>query len=274
MPELPEVQTVRSQIDRVLPLTIEKVEYSQVAESILNPKHREFSPRGRTIESTHRVGKLLILNLDQEKKILSHFGMSGGWRISREKVTQKHTHVQFTTKDQSGQKLYLAYVDPRRFGNMLFLNQESSAKYMQKLGVDIGSPEFTSEYIFSVLKKYPERSLKAFLLDQKYFAGCGNYIACEICALAGIRPMRKAGKVSKLEAQRIQEATGRVLNAQIENNGLTFSGGYVDAFGEKGEGLSNLVVFAQERCGLCKKSAVKKVVLAQRGTYYCPRCQK
>lgn len=274
MPELPEVQTVRQQIDVCLPLKIEALTTSPVVESILKKRDREFNPVGLTIESTNRLGKLLIFNLPEGKKIMSHFGMSGGWRISKMLVVEKHTHVQFKTTDNRGNTIYLAYVDPRRFGNMLFLNGDSAQKYMQKLGVDISGPDFTAEYISSVLKKYPERQLKPFLLDQKYFAGCGNYIACEICARAGIRPTRKAGKITREECERIRIATQEVLDGSLKTNGMTFSGGYVDANGERGEGVSNLVVFYQDTCRLCLKGKVKKIVLAQRGTYYCPKCQK
>jgi formamidopyrimidine-DNA glycosylase len=273
-PELPEVQTVRTQIETVLPLTIEAVETSAVVESILKKKDRQFDPQKETIASTDRIGKLLILNLASGNKILSHFGMSGGWRIGNKKILEKHTHVQFQTANNNNETLYLAYVDPRRFGNMLFLTPQKAAQYMAKLGVDIGSSAFTPEYILQTLKKYPERQIKPFLLDQKYFAGCGNYIACEICALAGIRPTRKAKSLKLADAVRIAQATEAVLSGQIKNQGLTFSGGYTDAFGDKGGGLSSLVVFHQETCGLCKKSKVKKILLAQRGTYYCPACQK
>ncbi len=274
MPELPEVQTVRQQIHERLPLKIERMETSAVVESILKKRDREFDPVGATIESTDRVGKLMILKLDGGRQIMSHFGMSGGWRLSAAPVVEKHTHIQFATCTPKGEKIYLAYVDPRRFGNMLFLMPTRAREYVAKLGVDISSPTFTADYIYEKLRRYPERQLKVFLLDQKFFAGIGNYIACEICALAGIRPTRRAGKISRLEAEKIRQAAVAVIEGQIKHQGLSFSGGYSDAFGNNGGGLSSLVVFHQDTCGLCKKSKVKKIVLAQRGTYYCPTCQR
>ena len=74
--------------------------------------------------------------------------------------------------------------------------------------------------------------------------------------------------------RRIILATKSVLEGSIKSNGMTFSGGYADTKGEKGEGVQNLVVFYQKVCGLCKTNTIKKIVLAQRGTYYCPHCQK
>lgn len=269
MPELPEVETIRRQLVEELPFKIKKVEYSPVVKSILKEESKDFNPKGCEVNWISRKGKLLIFELEDGKYILSHFGMSGGWRISDKKIVEKHTHVQFT-----GVKKFLAYVDPRRFGNMYFYKEKKAKAYIDRLGVDISSPEFTTEYIYEILKRFPNKQLKPFLLDQAYFSGSGNYIACEICARAGIRPTRRCGKVTLKEAQKIKDATDSVINNSIENQGQTFSGGYADATGDKGQGVMNLVVFYQKQCGLCNKSKVKKIVLAQRGTYYCPKCQK
>jgi len=271
MPELPEVETIRQQLEKKTPFTVKKMELSPVVKSIL--KEREFNPEGKTISHVKRKGKLLDLNVDDDLHILSHLGMSGGWRISKSKVLEKHTHVQFCGLDKKGKPLYLAYVDPRRFGYMYFLKDKSAQVHLDKLGVDIASPEFDAEYVYMILKKYPNRQLKVHLLDQSFFAGCGNYIASEICARAGIRPTRRCGKVTRKECDAIVRATGEVLNPIMESNGLTFSGGYSDTSGEKGDGVKHLVVFWQKECQMCG-GVVKKITLAQRGTFYCPNCQK
>ncbi|MBK26785.1 MAG: hypothetical protein CME70_22480 [Halobacteriovorax sp.] len=271
MPELPEVETIRQQLEKKTPFTVKKMELSKVVKSIL--KDREFNPEGKTISHVKRKGKLLDLHVDDDLHILSHLGMSGGWRISKTKVLEKHTHVQFCGSDKKGKPLFLAYVDPRRFGYMYFLKDKSAQVHLDKLGVDIASDEFDAEYVHMILKKYPNRQLKVHLLDQSFFAGCGNYIASEICARAGIRPTRRCGKVTKKECADIVRATGEVLNPIMESNGLTFSGGYSDTSGEKGDGVKHLVVFWQKECQMCG-GEVKKITLAQRGTFYCPKCQK
>jgi formamidopyrimidine-DNA glycosylase len=273
MPELPEVETIRRQLSTHLPLEIENVSYSKVSESILKKKDRGFDPKGKTITEIKRKGKLMDFVLSGEHHILSHLGMSGSWRVWQKREDVPHSHIILEGKNSKG-PLVFAYVDPRRFGNMYFVDQGKAQFHLQKLGVDIGSADFTPEYIHQACQRYPERQIKAFLLDQAFFAGCGNYIACEICARAGIRPTRKCQKITRDDAAKIKAATISVLEGQIESNGLTFQGGYTDTSGEKGEGLSQLVVFHQVTCGLCKKGKVKKIVLAQRGTYYCPRCQK
>lgn len=272
MPELPEVQTIRRQLSDYLPLKIVAETYSSVVASCLKERDRMFAPKGRTIESIRRKGKLLAFDLDDRSVIYSHLGMSGTWRVSREPLAIKHTHVEFKAKNRAGEIIYLCYVDPRRFGNLYYLKGERREEKWSELGVDIGSPEFTEEYIQQTLKRYPARELKPFLLDQKYFAGVGNYIACEICARAGIRPTRRAGKVTKAECVKLLKATQSVLEDTIKTGGTTFSGGYQDANGDKGEGVLNLVVFWQETCQMCG-GPVKKIELKGRGTFYCPKCQ-
>lgn len=274
MPELPEVETVRQQLSAALPLTILEEEMSTVINSLLKPQHHQFSPVGMVLREILRKGKLMTMVFSDDHYLLSHFGMSGGWRISEKKILEKHTHLQFKCQTKKGKTLYLAFVDPRRFGHLFFFNKENAQKKWNALGVDISTSEFNFEYLKPVLKKFPEKQLKPFLLDQKYFAGVGNYIASEICARAGIRPTRRNKLISDLEIHKIITATKIVIDGTLKTKGTTFSGGYADASGEKGLGVQHLVVFYQEVCQLCCKTPVTKIVLAGRGTYYCPNCQK
>jgi formamidopyrimidine-DNA glycosylase len=210
----------------------------------------------------------------EDHYLLSHFGMSGGWRLSESKILEKHTHLQFKCETKNRKHLYLAFVDPRRFGHLFFFNKENAEKKWNELGVDISTPDFTFDYLKKTLKRFPEKQIKPFLLDQKYFAGVGNYIASEICARAGIRPTRRNKLIREHEISKILEATKIVIDGTLKTKGTTFSGGYADASGEKGGGVQHLVVFYQEVCQLCFKTPVTKIILAQRGTYYCPQCQK
>lgn len=115
--------------------------------------------------------------------------------------------------------------------------------------------------------------LKVHLLDQKLFAGSGNYIASEICARAKILPTRLNKDIKKSEFPKILKAIHTVLDGSLTSGGTTFQS-YRDSTGEKGKGVEHLVVYNQKICQMCKKTPVKKIILAQRGTYYCPNCQK
>jgi formamidopyrimidine-DNA glycosylase len=270
MPELPEVETIRKQLISYLPVKITRITYSSHVNSIL--KTRMFSPLNKTIADIERKGKLLNFVFSDNTHMLSGLGMSGGWRISPSMVREKHTHMQFTCHGQRG-RIYLAYVDPRRFGNCHFADQATAASILARLGTDVGSPSFTASYVTTICRAHPGREIKPLLLDQSCFAGVGNYIACEVLAHARIHPTKLAGTLTPQHHRQIVAAMKLVLSGSLKTNGLTFSGGYIDANGNSGNALNTLVVFHQKTCGLCHRSDVVKITLKGRGTYFCPRCQ-
>lgn len=276
MPELPEVETVRTQIHHQLPLVIEDEYRSKEIHSLLRKAKspEAFSPVGKILTSARRHGKVLILDFEQAGTLLVGLGMSGGWRLSHQLIQEKHTHLQWKARNQKGATIYLGYVDPRRFGSLAFLTKQEAETRLAKIGVDVSSPEFNLNYLNQVIKRHPERQIKPFLLEQKYFAGVGNYIACEMCAHAGIRPTRRLKTLTQNERALLIASTPKVLQGSTEAGGMTFSGGYKDTSGSDGGGLAHLVVFYQKVCQLCRQTPVKKIVLAARGTYYCPNCQR
>lgn len=267
MPELPEVETIKTQLSHYLPFKIMSV--SSTPELKQNILHTELDLKGKTLLKIKRKGKMLDFIFDDGSHLLSHLGMTGTWLIGESIKSGKHTHL--TLK---GETYTLAYDDPRRFGHMYWYSASEAEKKLNELGMDLADPDFNLEYLTYAVKRYPERALKVTLLDQKLFAGSGNYIANEICARAGIRPTRKCKNVKKDEFPKILKAIQDVLNPAIASGGTTFQGGYRDSTGEKGMGVQHLVVFYQKICQLCKKTPIKKITLAQRGTYYCPKCQK
>ena len=267
MPELPEVETIRLQLSEYLPMKIlTQTSTPQLKQNIL---HTSLDLQNKTLLTIKRKGKMLDFIFDDGSHLLSHLGMTGTWLIGEKIKTTKHTHLTL-----QGEKHTLAYDDPRRFGHMYFYSKEEAELKLAELGLDLADPDFNLEYLTTSIKRYPERALKVTLLDQKLFAGSGNYIANEICARAGIRPTRKCRMVKKDEFSKILNAIKEVLAPALASGGTTFQGGYRDASGEKGKGVEHLVVFYQKICQLCLKTPVKKILLAQRGTYYCPLCQK
>lgn len=250
-----------------MPFKISSFSQSDVSDSIIHTKIDNL--RGKIILNVSRKGKMLDFILDDGRHILSHLGMTGTWLISKQKVLEKHTHFQL-----KGNNLFLAYVDPRRFGHMYLYGEKESQEKLSELGVDLLSPDFTMEYFKSSLKKYPNRAVKVSLLDQRLFAGTGNYIANEICAHGRVLPYRLVSSLKESEFIRLYEGVFKVLNPTINSGGTTFAGGYRDTTGDKGSGVNHLVVFYQKICGLCGKESIIKTVLGQRGTYHCPRCQK
>jgi formamidopyrimidine-DNA glycosylase len=272
MPELPEVETIKTQLAPAMPCQVTSVTYSEVSGSIV--KNKDFSPKGKRLESIRRQGKVLIFHFEEDRYLVSGLGMTGSWRISPKKILEKHTHVQFKTQNDRGEICYLAYVDPRRFGNLHFFKKPGLENWLKRLGADVSSEDFNEDYLLKRFERFPNKVIKSFLLEQNHFAGVGNYMASEICAHARIRPSRVVQSLTKKDAKNIIKATKTVLDQAIKTKGTTFAGGYSDAYGDVGEGVKNLVVFYQEICRMCNKTKVIKTTLAGRGTYHCLRCQR
>jgi formamidopyrimidine-DNA glycosylase len=267
MPELPEVETIRSQLSTYLPFKVD--EFSFTPELKKNILHTNLEIKNKSIIRINRKGKMLDFIFDDGSHLLSHLGMTGTWLIGEKINSTKHTHLTLKNATHT-----LAYDDPRRFGHMYYYSAVEALHKLNELGMDLADPDFSLEYLINAIKRFPDRALKVTLLDQKLFAGSGNYIANEICARAGIRPTRLCKKIKTNEFPKILNAIKEVLAPALSSGGTTFQGGYRDSSGEKGKGVDHLVVFYQKICKLCHKTPVKKIILAQRGTYYCPLCQK
>lgn len=267
MPELPEVETIRLQLQSIIPFKITGIRRSPFLAKIL--KEEQGNWISQKIIKINRQGKYLLLIFESGQILLSHLGMSGSWRISSNPLNEKHIHLELRSH-----KLYLSYIDPRRFGRMFFVTDSRAKEILSKLGTDISSPQFNLSYLKAVFKKHPNRVLKPFLLEQKYFSGIGNYIASEVLARAHLHPARPIHSLVENDLKAILEATASVLHGSLKYQGLTFNGGYKDTLGLAGEGLKNLVVFHQKICGLCGKEEVKKIIQQNRSTFFCPRCQK
>lgn len=272
MPELPEVETIRRQLIKSLPLQIESdIQSAGLKKNVLKTKLP--SLKKKTLVKIDRKGKMLDFIFDDGSHLLSHLGMTGTWLMGKDVKLTKHSHL-ILSGTNGKNKMTLAYDDPRRFGKMYYLNPEKAVKKLNELGPDLLDPAFDVNYLKVVLQKFPERMLKVTLLDQKLFAGSGNYIASEICARAKILPTRKCKDLKDKDFTLLLKAVRDVIEPALEHGGTTFQGGYRDSSGEYGEGKSQLVVFYQKTCQMCKKNPVEKIILAQRGTYFCSKCQK
>ena len=274
MPELPEVETIKNQLSPLLPFKIDKVTYSKMTKRMV--KKKDFDLTGFTIVKIRRHGKWLIFDLFPHGHILSHLGMSGSWQISHAPKADKHGHIEFIDKEKNDYGV-LTYIDPRRFGHFYVLTDEHFEDKTKSLPVDVSSPEFDVDTIAELFFRYPNKVIKPFLLDQKAFPGVGNYMASEILARSGILPTRLAGNIEANEIEKMKEAIDMVVTGAVEGKGTTFSGGYRDANGAKGEGVKHLVVFHQAHCQMCMEQGrvtkVVKTTMAGRGTFHCPRCQ-
>jgi formamidopyrimidine-DNA glycosylase len=179
-----------------------------------------------------------------------------------------HTHLTFRFHDD-GPDVYMR--DVRKFGKVLLLAPGQGSERLDRLGRD--ALEIRGEDLYSATRGRTV-AVKSLLLDQSVVAGSGNIYADEALHLAGVRPTRKAGRVSRAECARIAEATRRVMLRSIETGGSSISD-YVAPDGSDGAYQDERKVYARtgEPCSSCGAS-IRRVVLGQRSAHYCPRCQR
>lgn len=285
MPELPEVETIRQDLRKIiLGKKITQVFITSKANiNVSKTKFVKELQNNKFIE-IDRVGKLLIFILPQKKYLLIHLKMTGqliyrqGIKIvagghpepSLSTLPNNFTRVSFNFYSHAS----LFFNDIRRFGFMKLVDEIGLTKIKQKFGLEPLSKEFTLKYFKQVLGA-SSRPIKVALLDQEKIAGIGNIYASEVCFEAKIIPNRKVKDLSENELKLLYQACVRVLKTAVKNRGTTFSD-YVDLSGQSGYHAKFLKVYDREG-KLCKRGCggiIQKVNLAGRGTFFCKICQK
>lgn len=286
MPELPEVEMVRRQLEeKIVGKSIAAVEV-QADKSV--DKDSKFADvlAGQTITALERVGKYLFFTLSGDNSFLiTHLKMTGrlifvpaeggeefggGHALSQAVETQphKHTRIIFTFTDGS----HLYFNDMRKFGYVKRVTAEEVKQQKAALGTEPIADNYTLEGFGEILTGR-KTTLKAALLKQSDIAGLGNIYVDEACWRAQVRPDRVAGDLTEAEVKALWQATRSVLEDALAHGGTTFRD-YVDTEGEHGNFTDKLAVFGREgeecpRCG----ELIKKSRVAGRGTHICPGCQ-
>jgi formamidopyrimidine-DNA glycosylase len=268
VPELPEVETVRRTIaPHVLGRVVVRVEVRE--RRLRRPIAADFADRlvGRRIERVGRRAKYLMLDLDDGRCWVVHLGMSGRLCVGEPPEDLPHVHV--VVHLEAGIQVY--FRDPRRFGLMLLLRDE---RELGELGVEPLSDDFSADFLWRATRRHRRVAIKSLLMDQRKIAGIGNIYANECLFVAGVRPARRSGRVSRDEVGRIVSALRGVLERAIASRGSSLLD-YRDADGNQGEFQRSLAVY--ERDGeLCRRcdAVVKRAVAVGRSSFYCPRCQR
>jgi formamidopyrimidine-DNA glycosylase len=271
MPELPEVETVRRGLE---PYVVgQRVEKAVVRDSRLRwpiPADLPRYVRGRRIETVARRGKYLILTFDNDDRLLLHLGMSGRlFVLDQNEKPKKHDHVDLLLG--SGQ--LLRFHDPRRFGAVLpWPHDQKDHDLLAVMGPEPFSEDFSTEYLFR-LSRGRTAPVKTFLMDGSVVVGVGNIYASEALFQAAIRPTRAAGRVNREAYSRLVEAVRAVLALAIERGGTTLRD-FAGARGESGYFQQELMVYDREDLP-CRRCAtpIRRLVIGQRSSYYCPQCQ-
>ena len=272
MPELPEVETTLKGISKGI--LNKKIESFVCRDKKLRwpiPSDMGSFLKNQSFESAQRRGKYIILNLTNNKgSVLIHLGMSGKLRISKNlKSPIKHEHWDINFSDGWS----LRYTDIRKFGSMLKTKKDPNKhKLIKNLGPEPLGNKFNGEYLFEKSRK-KSLPVKNFIMDSKIVVGVGNIYANEALFMAGIRPTKKSGSISKIKFEELSKSIVITLREAIEAGGTTLKD-YTNAEEAPGYFKKELKVYDRggENCFKCNKK-LKEIRQANRQTVFCSNCQ-
>jgi len=281
MPELPEVEVVRRDLDAVLrgrTLVGVEVGRDRAVRRAPSPDAFVVAVQGRVVRETRRVGKFLVVDLEgfdaPSQALVIHLGMSGQLRLARSagEPRARHTHVVFSLDD--GREV--RYVDPRTFGHLFVSPMDEGARpdALTHLGPD-ALLELDGPGDLAPLLAGRRVAVKTRLMDQKAVAGLGNIYSDEILFRAGVRGTRESGSITEAEVARIHAACHDVLLEAVEARGSSLADAqYVDLYGRPGRFQLTHAVHARagEPCPRCGGPIARERMGGRYG-YWCPRCQ-
>lgn len=202
--------------------------------------------------------------------MMVHLGMSGSLRIaSQEHALKKHDHIDITFGDET----ILRYHDPRRFGSVFWLPEDSGHELIDDLGPEPLATDFNAEYLYALSRKR-KVAVKLFIMNSKVVVGVGNIYANEALYSAGIRPDRLASRISLERYGKLVKEIKAVLKRSIRSGGTTLRD-FVREDGSPGYFKQKLNVYGRgsEPCRQCDR-ALKEIRQGNRTTVFCPFCQK
>jgi formamidopyrimidine-DNA glycosylase len=291
MPELPEVEVTRR---RIAPLLVGR-RIAQLRTSrpsyffLTSPARLRRGLEGRALRSLDRAGKYLLGEVEGGGRLLLHLGMTG--QLFASGVTSvrllsasrraalapedqtafrpdQHTHLRFEFEDEGPAVLFR---DVRKFGKVQLLAAGERSERLDRLGTD--ALVVTGDALFEATRGRTA-AIKTLLLDQAIVAGTGNIYADEALFLAGVRPTRRAGRVTRTECDRIAAGLRQVMLRSIETGGSSISD-YVAPDGSDGGYQDERRVYARkgEPCLSCGQP-IRRKMLGQRSTHWCSGCQR
>ena len=272
MPELPEVETIRRQLEPEI--TGARIASAEVLDEKWtrpeSPHEVERLLSGRTIEAVERRGKYLLLRLEGERTLAMHLRMTGNLLLVDQGRDPPYLRAQLGLGD--GRRL--AFTDTRRFGHAVVLDDSELDDYFAaRLGVEPLSDSLTAEELCrrAAGRRAP---LKSFLLNQLGVAGIGNIYADEALHRAELHPLSPAGSMKPQDCERLRAGIVEALEAGLRSGGASIDD-YRDSRGEQGAMQDEFLVHTREgepcpRCG----ADIQRIVVAGRSTYFCPSCQR
>ncbi len=266
MPELPEVETIKRDLEKIIiNKTITDV-FTSSPKVIKGISAKDFDKqlKGKKITEIIRKGKILIFGLSSGKFLLVHLRIAG-WIIYGQK--QERSRVAIKLSD----KTFINYMDQRLLGELKIADDYLSVKFIKNLGPDPLSMGLND---FKRIISASSRNIKVLLLDQSIIAGIGNIYAQEALFRSGILPQRKSNSLTDSEVKMLFQEIRAVLKEGIKHRGSSVDL-YRDPSGNKGGMERRLKVYGRkgENCCSCD-GIIEKISVGGRGTCFCPKCQK
>jgi formamidopyrimidine-DNA glycosylase len=271
MPELPEVETIKNELaPHVIGHSVNSV--TLLWEGIVRqPSPHKFRSKlvGQKITGISRRGKYLILSLDGGEKLVIHLRMTGSL-LAKPAAAPPERYVRAILYLDDGTAIH--FRDLRKFGKMWLVKDENDI--VNELGPEPLEKDFTPELLQKLLKDRTA-PIKALLIDQTLIAGIGNMYADEALFASRIHPLRPGGSLTPEEVKRLHHNIQHVLREAIGNKGAS-TDTYLRPDGQKGTAHYEFKVahkLGGERCPVCG-TPIERITVRNRGTYFCPRCQK
>jgi len=274
MPELPEVETIRTELmPFVINRRINRIKVHR-PDTIGYPDAKTFVQEltNQKIIGLERQGKYLIFRLNNNHSLIVHLRLSGQLRLENGSKPLRFERVSFFLS----KGIRLAFVEPRVLGRVYLIkngNYPCVLKGLKNLGLEPIHPKFSYQYLKSKLKGR-KATIKSLLLDQSITAGVGNIYSDEALFLAGIMPTRRANTLDNEEIKRLAKALRMVIRAGIKYKGTSVSD-YLRPDGSEGNYQMRTYVFDREgeKCRFCN-AIISKTKISNRTSRYCPKCQK
>ncbi len=293
MPELPEVETIKQDLEKKI--LHKKIEQTKVRDVKIVKNNKNFFQKeikNNFFTEIDRVGKILIFKLGKrDQSMLVHLKMTGqlifecknnfiagGHSLDNSSFSagvggdlpNKYTRVIFYFSTQAR----LFFNDLRRFGYVKLVSNQELEEIKKDFGIDPMKSDFTFKNFVQALKG-TRVEIKKVLMDQKRIAGIGNIYADESLFLSAIAPYKKTDKLKKRELEELYQNIPKILKKAIKYRGTTFSN-YTDGEGKKGNFSNFLKIYGRKQGEKCNRCAgtIKKTKIGGRTTTYCDKCQK
>jgi formamidopyrimidine-DNA glycosylase len=283
MPELPEVETVRTGLSPVMEgVVIDSADVNRPDLRWPFPERMAERLKGQTVLRLRRRSKYILADLSSQESLLIHLGMSGRMLISGHEVggfyhehpaPAKHDHVVFHMNGGAR----ITFNDPRRFGAMDLMPTAGEAAHwlLKDLGPEPLGNKFDEDYLIDRLKG-KNTPIKTALLDQRIVSGLGNIYVCEVLFRAGIDPKRKAGNIATARVASLVPLIRQVLSEAIIAGGSSLKD-FRQADGELGYFQHRFQVYDREGDPCVAPDCdhkIERIVQSGRSTFFCPQCQR